>query len=131
MASNNIVSDIPTSLELHWFVAVLLLESNFAALSMPPSIDVQYRLIHATDSEAAYKRALELGREAEHSYENSEGEICVWSFKGLKDLQEVLDVELNDGTEIYGFTAVGSATDHVVSKQKLTTFSFSNLVPDL
>src|SRR4051812_45174254 len=90
-------------LGLHWYVAVLVLESSIIEGWSDPSVDLQFRLIRAPDAEAAYERALILGRQDEHSYENPYGQTCVWTFKGLKDLQEVIKDELADGVEVYGF----------------------------
>jgi hypothetical protein len=113
----------------HWFVAVLVLESSIkgAGLLPPeegyePSVDLQFRLIHATDSETAYERAVTCGEQAEHAYENTYGETCVWSFKGLKDLQEVMSDEISDGVEVYGYIIDGKAKDHVLPREKLTGF---------
>jgi hypothetical protein len=110
-------------LELHWYVAVLVLESSLEEAWSDPSVDVQYRLIRAPDAETAYARALALGREKEMSYENPYGQTCVWSFKGLEDLQEVIEDELADGVEVYGFIEHGAAEDRVVPKEQLTVFS--------
>jgi hypothetical protein len=116
--------------EMHWYVAVLVLESSIVEEWSDPSVDVQFRLIHAPDAEAAYERALALGREAELSYETSEGLTCVWTFKGLKDLQKVIEDDLADGVEIYGFIEDGSPEDHVVPKEYLTTFLGSAPIGD-
>ena len=104
-------------LELHWHIAVLVLESSIVDGPSDPSVDVQFRLIRAPDAEAAYDRALALGRKAEHSYENPYGQTCVWTFKGLKDLQEIIE----DGV----------AEDHVVPKERLTAFFPGNLTLDV
>jgi hypothetical protein len=108
--------------ELHWFVAVLVFESSLAEVWSDPRIDIQFRLIHAVDAEAAYQRAVALGKDEEHSYENPYGQTCTWSFKGLKDLQDVIDDQLVDGVEVYGFIQEGSADDHVTTKDCLTVF---------
>lgn len=117
--------------ELHWFVAVLVLESSIEEgwSDSDSSIDIQYRLIRAASAEDAYERALTLGRQAEHSYENPYGQICVWSFMGLKDLQEVVEDELTDGVEVYGFIDDGTALHHVVPKELLTVFR-ENVPPE-
>jgi hypothetical protein len=109
-------------LVLHWYVAVLVLESSIVEGPPEPSIDVQFRLIRAPDAESAYERALALGQKAEHSYENPYGQTCAWTFKGLKDLQEVIEDELADGVEVYGFIEDGAAEDHILPKEALTVF---------
>ncbi len=47
-----------------------VLESSILEGWSDPSVDVQFRLIRAPHAEAAYERALILGRQDEHSYEN-------------------------------------------------------------
>jgi len=112
-----------TSLDdLHWYVAVLVFESSIREALSDPSVDIQYRLVRAADAEAAFARALALGQEGEHAYENPYGQTCVWSFKGLKDLKEVLEEELVDGVEVYGFIEDAKAEDHVVTKAQLAVF---------
>ena len=113
----------------HWFVAILVFESSIHAekdgpkiKTYDPSVDLQYRLVCATDLESACERAFVMGHEGEHAYENSDGNICAWSFKGLKDLEEVLDDELVDGVEIYGYITEGRAEDYVDSKWRLRLF---------
>lgn len=118
-----------TDAQRHWFVAVLVFESRIAERWSDPSVDLQFRLIHATDAEAAYQRALAMGRDAELAYENPHGETCVWTFHGLKDLQDIIEDELGDGVEIYGFIEDGSAEDHVVEKADLTAF-LGGAIPD-
>src|SRR3954447_24578785 len=111
----------------HWFIAVLVFESSIQGdKNAPhieeyiPKVDLQFRLVRASDSEAAYARALAIGEREEHSYENPYGETCAWSFMGLKDLQEMVGDELGDGVEVYGFITEGQAKDHVVPKGTLT-----------
>jgi len=108
--------------DLHWYVAVLVFESSITEGWSDPSVDIQFRLIRAADADAAFERALNLGKEGERAYENPYGQTCVWSFRGLKDLQEVIDEELVDGVEVYGFIEDGTADDHVVTKNQLTVF---------
>jgi hypothetical protein len=117
-------------LALQWYVAVLVLESSIVERWSESSVDVQFRLIRAPDAESAYERALALGREAERAYENPYGQTCAWTFKGLKDLQEVIDDELVDGVEIYGFIEDGTAADHVLPKEALTVFQKGALTED-
>lgn len=115
---------------LCWYVAVLVLESSILEAWSDPSVDVQFRLIRAPDAESAYERALSLGREEELSYENPFGQTCVWTFKGLRDLQRVVDDELADGVEVYGFIEDGASEDHVVPKGQLTVFRNSAVIGD-
>jgi hypothetical protein len=115
---------------LHWYVAVLVLESSVVEGPSESSVDIQFRLIHAPDAETAYKRALTLGREAEHSYENPYGQTCAWTFRGLKDLEEVIEDELADGAHVYGFIEDGAAEDHVLPREQLAVFQKGRLMGD-
>lgn len=105
-----------------WYLAVLVFESSVTGSWDDPSVDLQYRLIRATDSETAYARANALGRHNTHQYSNPEGETVTWAFKGLADLDVILEDELQHGVEVYGFITEGSAADHVVDKDQLTLF---------
>jgi hypothetical protein len=111
-----------SSSDLHWFVAVLVFESSIEGAWSDPSVDIQFRLIRDADADKAYERAHRLGQAEQSAYENPYGQTCVWSFKGLKDLQEVIDDQLADGVELYGFIEAGTADDHVVEKDQLTAF---------
>jgi hypothetical protein len=114
-----------------WFVAVLVFESSVRESWSDPSVDVQYRLFRADDAEAAYERALALGGEHELEYENVYGDTCVWSFKGLQDLQEIIEDEIFDGIEVYGFIEDGTAEDRVLPKEDLTVFRPGRPVEDI
>jgi hypothetical protein len=116
--------------DLHWFVAVLVFESSIPGGWSEPSVDIQFRLVRAADAEAAFERAVHLGKQGEHAYENAYGQMCVWTFKGLKDLDDVLAEEFVDGVEIYGFIEKGSADDHVAPKYQLTAFSQGSVDDD-
>jgi hypothetical protein len=115
---------------VNWYVAVLVLESSILEAWSDHSVDLQFRLIRARDAEAAYERAMELGRKEELSYENPYGQTCVWSFKGLKDLQEILEDDLADGVEVYGFIEPGVAEDHVMPREQLPIFNQSRSADD-
>jgi Domain of unknown function (DUF4288) len=116
-----------TSPKENWFVAVLVFESGIRGENndlqdeaFKPLVDLQFRLVRASDPTTAYERALVIGKRAEHAYENTYGETCSWAFKGLKDLQEVKGDEPGDGVEVYGLITDGTAENHVVAKDRLT-----------
>ncbi len=113
----------------HWFVAILVFELSIHTekdgpklVTHDPSIDLQYRLVRAADLESAYERAFVMGHEGAIAYENCYGQICAWTFMGLKDLQGVMSDELGDGVEVYGFITGGNARDHVASMRELMKF---------
>ena len=84
-----------------WYLALLVVRSSVAGEPCEPVSDVQFRVIRAADSEAAYKRALQLGDAETLEYANADGETVTWTFAGLRDLREIADGELVDGTEVY------------------------------
>ncbi len=56
-------------------------------------------LISATNSEAAYKKAIRIGKEGEYKTINTDGNYLEWKFAGVRELVEIYD-ELEDGSEI-------------------------------
>ena len=104
-----------------WYLALLVVRSSVAGEPCEPLSDVQFRLIRAADSEAAYERAFLLGDAASHEYDNADGETVTWTFSGLRDLREIEDLELVDGTEIYS-QIDRSDEPLVTAKDDLTVF---------
>jgi hypothetical protein len=85
-------------------------------------VDLQYKLIYAFDTNAAYHRALELGaREVQH-YENAAGEQVCWQFVGLHDLHEIEADSLQDGAEVYSRMERVNPGELVRSKEQLEAF---------
>ena len=82
-----------------------------------------------SDAESAHRRALELGKAAEHSYENGDGATVRWEFVGLADLDEIQAGAIDDGVEVYSWRARGHPEEAVVPKDKLG-FSRGILVSD-
>jgi hypothetical protein len=110
--------------KLRWYVAVLVMQSEITTdPPTDPLVDLEYRLVRAPGDEEAYDSAIALGRSAELSYENPDGETVNWVFKGLHDLQEIFDSELGHGTEVYYWLEFRPAEDFVTEKSRLTLFS--------
>jgi uncharacterized protein DUF4288 len=108
-----------------WYLAVLVVASRVDdGKSIKPLVDQQFRLIRATDPEAAYARALQLGAEEADSYLNSEGDRVRWEFVGLSDLTELLEQDLQDGTEVYSTIERADPASLVRGKGGLTVFWF-------
>lgn len=103
-----------------WYTAVLVLECNVNGEAT--QADLQFRLVEAQDQEAAYERALELGRQAAHSYQNSDNEEVRWSFRGLADLTEVLDGSPRHGAEVYSTRSQRPIVELVKPREKLTAY---------
>jgi hypothetical protein len=89
-------------MEKQWYVATLILQCRIENTAQKlKTADEQVRVLRAPDIEAAYGKALQLGKNEEHSYENMYGQIVYWEFLGLADLEELpLDETIEDGTEI-------------------------------
>ena len=57
------------------------------------------KLIRADSPEEAYKKALTYGNDEEISYNNTDGKLVTFKFRGLGNL-DVIHEELKDGAEI-------------------------------
>lgn len=111
---------------LRWYAAVVVVRARIDDASQYDYlIDHQVRLLRASDAEAAYVRALELGKAAEHSYKNGDGETVRWEFVGLADLDEIQGTAIEDGLEVYSWRQRGQAQEAVVPKDKLAVFSLA------
>ena len=106
-----------------WYVAILVVGSRLdGERSAAPAVELQHRLVRARDDEAAYSRALDLGRSEAHSYANEQGQTVAWEFLGLHDLREIDSPELVDGTELYGHIVRGNPASLLVAKERLSCF---------
>ncbi|MFO0757545.1 MAG: DUF4288 domain-containing protein [Byssovorax sp.] len=104
-----------------WYIAVLVVESSVGDdPTYEPLVDLQHRLVRASNAEDAHRKSLELGGSAEHSYENPDGEMVRWRFAGLHDLREVQDQDLVHGAEVYSRLRRRAAHHYVVPKDRLT-----------
>jgi hypothetical protein len=86
------------------------------------SVDLQCRLIRARDPEEAYRLAMDLGREQDHAYDNADGEVVRWQFKGLHRLEHLEAQTLEHGTEVYSSLVRTPYRDLVSSKEQLWEF---------
>lgn len=106
-----------------WYVAILVVASRVDdGVARPPLVDWQYKLIRATDREAAYRRALELGAAEVQDYLNDEGSRCYWEFVGLRDLHKLDVANLEDGVEIYYSLESERPGDSIRVKEDLRVF---------
>ena len=87
-----------------------------------PIFDHQIRLLRAEDAEAAYQRALFIGRGEEQTYINPLGQKVDWQFIGLHDLTELDDGAERDGSEVYSFQLRDGREFGIPPKDKLTVF---------
>jgi Domain of unknown function (DUF4288) len=62
--------------------------------------DEVVHIFRATDFEAAFHRALDLGRSHETDYPNGDGKIVRWRFERVVTLDQISAADL-DGAEVY------------------------------
>ena len=106
-----------------WYVATLVVASFVEGKRNGKQLfDRQVRIIRAVSNEEAYQKALLLGKGESASYRNPQGEKVSWRFVGLEDLRQLLNDNLNDGTEVISWLDRGDPKRCVRSKQKLGIF---------
>ena len=106
-----------------WFIAEIVEEITVE--DDPRNVvHVNYNLIRADNPEEAYEKSMELGRNGETDYDNSEGKHVRIRFVGLRNLSVMYD-ELEDGAELMYEERVVSPNELescVVQKGKLDIF---------
>jgi Domain of unknown function (DUF4288) len=83
------------------YVAVLLYESSSEAPGYQPLYEESFILLKAGSLQEAKEKALAHGLGDQVSYRNEEQETITWSLKHLIDVNEVLDDDLGDGSDLY------------------------------
>ena len=84
--------------DARWYLADIVLEIKIED-DARNVIHINTVLVRANSPERAYIRAIKLGREAEHKYENTDGKDVQVIFHGLRDLNVIHD-KLRHGTEL-------------------------------
>ncbi len=79
---------------LAWIVEEMTIEGDPRNV-----VHINQILIRAGSPDEAYDKALEIGKESEMTYENTEGRQVVSYFRGLQDLQVIWD-KLEHGAEL-------------------------------
>lgn len=95
---------------LAWVVEEITVEGDLRNV-----VHINQFLIRADSPDEAHEKALEIGRESEMSYENTEGRRVVCSFRGLQDLQVIHD-ELEHGAELSYEEEVGVSAKKIKRK---------------
>ena len=81
-----------------WYLADLIVQMRIE--EEPRSlIHINTVLVRADSPEEAHEKALDLGRQEEYSYENTEGKVVSVIFGGLNDLNVIHD-DLEHGAEL-------------------------------
>ena len=67
--------------------------------------DYPFVVFEATDDDAAFQRALELGQDQETEYENSDGELVRWRLRAVEHIwklgDEMSDKEIGSIMDVY------------------------------
>jgi hypothetical protein len=109
--------------ELRWYAAVVILKGVAGpGWDDERLTERQLRLVRALNPDAAYDRALVVGREAEHEYKNEAGEEVRWRFVGLAELAEISDAELRDGSEVLSTYSAADAELLTRPREELAVF---------
>jgi len=108
---------------MRWYVVEVIVRCRVGKSSKRRALyDRQIKVLRASNDEAAYGRALELGKAENHSYKNSAGEKVYWEFVGLGNLETLQEKKISDGTEIHSRLERGSPKSEVRRKRDLTVF---------
>lgn len=108
------MSYIPEDAE--WYLADILMEITVEGDSRNV-VHTNTVLIRAGSPDEAYEKALTKGRTEEISYQNPDGRLVTFLFKGLRDLI-VIQEQLEDGAELTYTERIGMPEDEL---QKLIT----------
>lgn len=108
-----------------WYLAWVVLETIIGGDSRNV-IHTNLMLVRADSPDEAYSKAIQLGKVAELTYENPQGEPVVIVFRGLRDLCVIYD-ELEDGAELAYEEEFGVSNEKIErsikSKERLAVFS--------
>lgn len=108
---------------MRWYVAEMIVRCRVGKSPGRKTLyDKQIKVLRASHGEAAYERALELGKAENHSYKNSVGQKVYWEFVGLGNLELLQEKKISDGTEIHSRLERGSPKSEVRRKRDLTVF---------
>jgi hypothetical protein len=85
--------------KLEWFLATLVMEIS---VDLDPRNVVHWDvyLLSASSADEAFEKAMGLGRTAEIKYNNPEGRQVIIRFRGIAQLEPLVDGEPTDGAEL-------------------------------
>ena len=85
-----------------WYAARLVFEAEIDGQpSEDPLCEESIRLLEAPDLAAAEGKAVLVGKESEHAYENEYKQVVRWRFRGVIELQDLCESQLSDGMEVF------------------------------
>jgi hypothetical protein len=107
-----------------WFIAEIVEEITVEG-DARNVVHVNFNLIRADSPEEAYTKSLELGKQGETEYNNSENKRVEIRFRGLRNLTVMYD-ELEHGAELMYEERVGVSPDElrkfISQKEQLDVF---------
>jgi hypothetical protein len=85
-----------------WHAAKILFEARVDGRTSADALREESIRVFLSDGlDRARWRAEELGRAAEHEYQNEYGELVRWTFVTVLDVQDLCAFELQDGAEVF------------------------------
>src|SRR5262245_47805339 len=84
--------------DAHWFLATMIEEFQIEGAKRNV-VHINYVIIEARSPQDAYKRAIKMGKQANHSYLNTHGKRVSVRFRGLGNLDVIYD-RFEHGCEI-------------------------------
>jgi uncharacterized protein DUF4288 len=85
-----------------WFGVRILFESNHPEeRKVSPLFEEQVILVRARTEAEARKRARQLGRAAQQTYQNVYGKKVRWVLRDILDVVELFDSVLREASEVY------------------------------
>jgi hypothetical protein len=85
-----------------WHAAKILFEARVADRASADALREESIRVFLSDGlDLARHRAEELGRAAEHEYQNEYGELVRWTFVTVLEVQDLCAFELQDGAEVF------------------------------
>ena len=103
------MANVPS--DSHWYVASIVEELKVEDCSSNV-VAVSILLVLAQTPEDAFEKAIELGKQRELSYYNTEGKKVTTIFRGIRDLNLVYDT-LEHGAELMYYEQVGVSTEQI------------------
>ena len=90
-----------TVTELKWYSVTATYKSIHIGVSRKRHLwERVIFLIQSNDDVEARKAAIRIGHEKEHEYRAVNGDLVRWAFQDIERIQEVVDSEICNGTEV-------------------------------
>jgi len=82
---------------MKWYLAKIIFQIICGEGSHQPQFDEQLRLIAATDEDAAFSKAKEMGEREQETFYNQKQQLVQWQFINVSELYQM---SLIDGAEL-------------------------------